>query len=183
MHFLLIILILGCIVVLAVKSPAVRLFIFVLIAIFGLILTVAVTSRRKSAEESEKERAVASKQTVEYALAAFTAIKATDLLFEEVTLSKAAYGKEEVTISGTVTNNSKARLSSVHFDITLSDCLKSKCIIVAQNAVTVYADVPAGQKRAFRSRSMAFENLPETGAAARNWKYDIGPITADLRGG
>ena len=164
------------------SRPAFRVFIFVLIAIFGLILTVAVTSRRKSAEESEKEHAVASKQTVEYALAS-TAIKATDLLFEEVTLSKAAYGKEEVTISGTVTNNSKARLSSVHFDITLSDCLKSKCIIVAQNAVTVYADVPAGQKRAFRSRSMAFENLPETGAAARNWKYDIGPITADLRGG
>jgi hypothetical protein len=100
-----------------------------------------------------------------------------------VTLSKAAYGKDEVTISGSVTNNSNARLSSVHFDITLSDCLKSKCIIVGQNSVTVYADVPAGQKRAFTSRAMAFENLPEVGAAARNWKYDIGTITADLRGG
>jgi hypothetical protein len=100
---------------------------------------------------------------VEYALAASTAIKATDLLFEGVTLSKAAYGKDEVTISGSVTNNSNTRLSSVHFDITLSDCLKSKCITVGQNSVTVYADVPAGQKRAFTSRAMAFENLPEGG--------------------
>ena len=46
-----------------------------------------------------------------------------------------------------------------------------------------YADVPARQKRAFTSRAMAFENLPEAGAAARNWKYDIRAITADLGGG
>jgi hypothetical protein len=181
LHFLLIILVLGCIVIMAVVSPAFRAFIFVLIAIFGLIITVAVTSGKKSTEETERERAVASKQAAEYALAASTAIKATDLLFEEVTFSKAAYGKDEITISGSVTNNSNARLSSVHFDITLSDCLKSKCIIVGQNSVTVYADVPAGQKRAFTSRAMAFENLPEKGAAARNWKYEFGAITADLR--
>ena len=42
---------------------------------------------------------------------------------------------------------------------------------------------PAGQKHAFTSRAMAFENLPEVGAAARSWKYDIRAITADLRGG
>jgi hypothetical protein len=183
LHFLLIILVLGLIVVLAVTSPAFRAFIFVLIAIFGLILTAVVTSGRKSGEESERERAVTSKQAAEYALAASTAIKASDLLFEEMTLSKAAYGKDEISISGSVTNNSNARLSSVHFDVTLSDCLKGKCIIVGQNSVTVYVDVPAGQKRAFRSRAMGFENLPEAGAAARNWKYDIRAITADLRGG
>jgi hypothetical protein len=168
LHFLLIILVLGFIVVLAVSSRAFRAFIFVLIAIFGLILTGIVTSGRKSSEESEKERAVASKHAAEYALAASTAIKASDLLFEKVTLSKAPFGKDEFTIGGSVTNNSNVRLSSVHFDITLSDCLKSKCIIVGQNSVTVYADIPAGQKRAFTSRAMAFENLPEVGAAARN---------------
>jgi hypothetical protein len=166
LHFLLVILVLGLIVVLAVTSPAFRAFIFVLVAIFGLILTAAVTLGKKSGEESEKERAVASRQAAEYALAASTAIKASDLLFEEVTLSKAAYGQDEFAISGSVTNNSNVRLSSVHFDITLSDCLKSKCIIVGKNSVTVYADVPAGQKRAFRSRAMAFENLPERGTAA-----------------
>jgi hypothetical protein len=109
-------------------------------------------------------------------------IKPSDLLFEDVTFSKAPYGKDEFSITGSVTNNSSARLFSVHFDVTFSDCIKNKCIIVGQNSVTVYTDVPAGQKRAFSSRAMSFKNLPEVGAAARNWKYDIRAITADLRG-
>ena len=160
-----------------------RAFIFILIAIFGLILTAVLTSGKKTSEESERANAAASKRAAGYALAASTAIKRSDLLFEDVTFSKALYGKDEFAVSGSITNNSNARLSSVHFDVTLTDCLKSKCIVVGQNSVTVFIDIPAGQKRAFTSRAMTFENLPAAGAATRSWKYDIGEIRADLRGG
>jgi hypothetical protein len=184
LHFLLIIMALGGIVVLATISRAFRAFIFILIAIFGLILWAVLTSGKKTSEESERENA-ASKRAAEYALAASTTIKRSDLLFEDVILSKTppSFGMDEFAVSGSVTNNSNARLSSVHFDVTLTDCLKSKCIVVGQNSVTVFIDIPAGQKRAFTSRAMTFENLPAAGAATRSWKYDIGEIRADLRGG
>ena len=56
---------------------------------------------------------------------------------------------EEYTFEGTVTNRSQSQLSTLSFDLTITDCKGDTCRIVGRSTPEIRVDVPAGQTRSF----------------------------------
>jgi hypothetical protein len=156
LHFLFGVVIVGAIIMMMVASPAFRGFVIVCILAAGLALWAMIETSNKRSEEYQAQQAVEARQQGEREQRALSLVKQTDLILEDVKLTKASYGQWDFLLAGVVTNNSAFRLLSVDFEVTISDCRDNKCAVVGQNTVGADADVPAGQKRSFSSSTISF---------------------------
>ena len=173
LHFLFGIVIVGAIIMMMVASPVFRGFVIVCVVAAGLAIWAMIETSNKRSEEYQAQRGVEARQQAEREQRAISLIKQADLTLEDVKLTKASYGQWDFMLAGVVTNNSAFRLTTLGFEVTISDCRDNKCAVVGQNTVSADADVPAGQRRLFSSRPVSFQNLPPVGAGSRNWKYVI----------
>ena len=127
LHFLFGVVIVGAIIMMMVASPAFRGFVIVCILAAGLALWAMIETSNKRSEEYQAQRAVEARQQAEREQRALSLVKQTDLILEDVKLTKASYGQWDFLLAGVVTNNSAFRLLSVDFEVTISDCRDNKC--------------------------------------------------------
>jgi hypothetical protein len=166
LHFLLGLFIVGIIIMMMVTFPAFRNFVIFIVLAAGIGLWWIIENQNKQSREYEQKKAAEQ-------YFATTAIKATDLRLEDVVLNKATYGLSDYILSGTLTNNSTYPLGSMDFEVTMNDCIQTKCVIVGQKTVSAAVQVPASQRRAFSSYAVRFDNLPPLNGAARSWNYKL----------
>jgi hypothetical protein len=78
-------------------------------------------------------------------------------------------------LSGNVANESNSRLTTVYFQLTLTDCQGSTCRVVGQEDAAASVNVPPQQTRAFGSTAVRFNDLPAPGPAKsrRSWTYSV----------
>ncbi|CAN5191904.1 hypothetical protein BH10PSE11_BH10PSE11_08220 [soil metagenome] len=169
-HFLIGLFIVAFIVMAMVASPGFRNFVLISAVVLGAGVWWLIDSSNRQSEKRQADQAAAER-------IAYSAIKATDLQLDDVQLKKATYGLADFTIEGTVANNSKSLLSSIFFEVTLTDCLNDNCKIVGQASTSASVAVPAGQVRSFSSYALKFENLPPV-KGSRTWKYRIVSLRA-----
>lgn len=142
--------------------------------VFGLIAvgTIAIISgNEKSSKEAEQkakldaeQSAIIAKRRDEYELKSKDLVKASELLFTNLTL-KSSFGDGWL-FAGTVQNKSAYPLDSIDFFLSIQDCAAACVTIGESKALASYMGVPAGQARAF-SANASFPALP----AAQNQKW------------
>ena len=139
LHFLFGLIIVGVVIMMMVASPAFRNFIIFLVVAGGIGIWVLIENSNKRSREYEHKRA--SEQ-----MFAAAAIKITDVALEDVKLTTATYGLSDYILSGTLTNNSAFNLSSLNFEVTMTDCVQAKCVTVGQKSVSANVPVPPSQR-------------------------------------
>ena len=138
-------------------------------------------AEREAAERAAAERAAAiaaQREAAERKAAAerAAAIAATDLSVSQALRPQPAWGGSTamsayetggaMTMTGSITNNSRQTLRAVEFEVTLKDCPPGAttaddqwCRIVGQEKARNFVNIPPNQTRTFRA-GMKFKNLP-----------------------
>ena len=147
--------------ILLVVSAGFRKFagIFVLIAVIGGVIYWQYQEKYQENEEKQSK----------------TRIKQSELLFEDVSL-KTSYGSPYMV--GRITNNSSQyTLKEVQLKLTFRDCDKDNknCIIVAEDDLFFYINIPPKQARDFKKS--VYPNLKIKGKMV--WDYKIEFIKAE----
>ncbi len=170
-HFLIGLFIVGLIIMAMVSSPAFRNFVILLVILIGGGLWWAIDSSNKTSEKNRIQQAAAEQFAI-------SAIKLSDLKVDGVKLIKQNYGLFDYVLDGLVTNMSIYQLSTIYFEVTMTDCQNNNCRIVGQQNTSASVYVPAGQMRAFSSYAIKFLNLPPSNGASRTWQYKITQLKA-----
>jgi hypothetical protein len=158
----------GGIVAMMGSIPAFRNFVVVLLALVGIgILLMLFNSGRD--EKATRPGGVA------YASLPIE-VSPSEVSLESVNLNDWRPG--EYTFEGTVTNNSKSMLSTLSFDVIITDCKGDTCRIVGQSTPKIRVDVPAGQTRSFSVSGITFNGMPDPTGWRRSWKYSLTSILA-----
>ena len=149
--------------ILLVVSAGFRKFagIFVLIAVIGGVIYWQYQEKYQENEEKQSK----------------TRIKQSELLFEDVSL-KTSYGSPYMV--GRITNNSSQyTLKEVQLKLTFRDCDKDNknCIIVAEDDLFFYINIPPKQARDFKESVYLYSDLKIKGKMV--WDYKIEFIKAE----
>ena len=149
--------------ILLVVSAGFRKFagIFVLIAVIGGVIYWQYQEKYQENEEKQSK----------------TRIKQSELLFEDVSL-KTSYGSSDMV--GRITNNSSQyTLKEVQLKLTFRDCDKDNknCIIVAEDDLFFYINIPPKQARDFKELVYLYSDLKIKGKMV--WDYKIEFIKAE----
>jgi hypothetical protein len=150
-HFLFGLLIVGIVIMMMAASPAFRNFVIVVLILIGGGIWLLVENANKDSEQRKK-----TQQAQEYYAA--TAIKEADLTLSDVKLSPASYGMGDFILSGTVANDSSSALTTIFFQVTLTDCRDANCRVVGQKDASASVSVPPKQLRSFSSYAIRFDN-------------------------
>ena len=150
--------------ILLVVSAGFRKFagIFVLIAVIGGVIYWQYQEKYQENEEKQSK----------------TRIKQSELLFEDVSLINTSYGSPYMV--GRITNNSSQyTLKEVQLKLTFRDCDKDNknCIIVAEDDLFFYINIPPKQARDFKESVYLYSDLKIKGKMV--WDYKIEFIKAE----
>jgi hypothetical protein len=155
----------------AIVSLAVILFYFfrpVVALILGAIVVLSLIALWPAID---KEIARRAKDYEEAKSLTHTAIKLDELSVRDVTLVGMVFYPGRFLLHGTVTNNSKYPLKSIRLEITITDCpsptlsdasgAANACKIIGQRSIGTDIDVPPNQTRAFETKPLVFDNIPD----------------------
>jgi hypothetical protein len=140
---------------LLINFPGFR--VVVLLAVFGLGLSIFVLIRSSKVEQEKSHSLIAASQ----------------LDLSNVTL-KQSYSLWEV--AGTVRNNSPYTLHDFRMKVTVQDCHDgSDCVVIGEENTFVCVTVPPSQLRAFKGEVL-LDNMPKP--KKLSWSYQIVETTA-----
>lgn len=173
-NILLGIILVGVVIVFMAGSAAFRNFVFVILGVVGLgILAIILTAQNNQAQYEKKQ--AAENQAKALLQQQLQAALSTGLIkVDDVQLAPEGYGRrDEFVLKGTVTNGSKSGINDLYFEVIVTDCAVSGCIVVGQQTTEAAIQVPSGQKRSFSSWAISFPGLPAAGSSQRSWKYRL----------